>query len=187
MRWAAAWVAGCLIVVSTVGCASTQTKRRERLQTQLDALRYLQPPPEVWQQVRLLLAQRGYQLAGADAEAVEQKSGGLAALLSPARETYPARDESGLLQKLGVTGEKGVKRREGSVSLDTGWRNSGDRYHVDGIVEEDGFRVVFTRVVEDRTDHHHEASRDVELELELARRLDPGAAARIEDAAAVPR
>ncbi len=189
MRWTAAWIVTCLAVASSSACASMQLskERRDRLQRELDAYRYQQPPPEVWQQVRLLLAGRGYPLAGTDAEAVGQKSGGLAMLLSPAKETYPYRPDSGLAQKLGIAGEKPVPRDDGSVSLDTGWKNTGERFHVDGLVSDGGFRVVFTRVVQDITDHHDQATRDVAMELALARRLDPHAADRMEKAADAPR
>jgi hypothetical protein len=40
-----------------------------------------------------------------------------------------------------------------------------------------------TRVVEDPTEHREQRSRDLDMELTLARRLDPDAAARMADAA----
>jgi hypothetical protein len=138
----------------------------------------------VWDAVRRLLADRGCRLAGADADAVGQHDAPLAGFLSPARETHPYREETGLLQQLGA-GSAPARPAEGSVSLDTGWRRKeGDRYHVDGLVLPDGFRVIFTRVEFDPSNNKETLTRDVELELELARRLDPAAAERIERAAA---
>ena len=44
----------------------------------------------------------------------------------------------------------------------------------------DGFRVVFMRVEQDISNYKEIRSRDLEMELELARRVDPRVAARIE-------
>jgi hypothetical protein len=170
-----------------LACVPPSQLRAQRLGPELDALRYAQPPAEVWNAVRRLLADRGYPLAGADAEAVGQKTAPLAGLLSPARETHPYREETGLLQQLGAAGGPPAKPAEGSVSLDTDWsRKRGDRYRADGLVLPDGFRVVFTRVEFDPSNYKETRTRDLELELELARRLDPPAAERIERAAATP-
>lgn len=171
-------VAACLLVVAG-GCASWRAAqaRQERLRAGLDGLRYSVPPAAAWQEVRRLLADRGFPLAGEDAAAVGQKGLGIAGLLSPARETHPYEESVGLLPGLL---SKPATRSDGSVSLDTGWRNAGDRQHVDGLVEKDGFRVVFTRILQDPANPRNEAQRDLEMELELARRLDPAAAASIE-------
>ncbi len=158
--------------------------RRQRLEAELDALRYAQPPAEVWQTVRQLLADEGCPLAGADADAVGQKTGVLQGLLSPARETHPLREDGGLLRQLGMFGGPPPKAAEGSVSLDTDWRRKeGDRYHADGLVEPDGFRVILTRVELDPSNGRETRTRDLDLELALARRLQLDAAERIERSA----
>jgi hypothetical protein len=183
MRRTAASIATCLVVGSSFACASARASkaRAQRLESELDALRYAQPPAEVWQNARQLLADRGCPLAGADAHAVGQKTGSLAGFLSSARETHPYREETGLLQRAGAVGSAPAKPAEGSVSLDTDWRRKeGDRYRVDGLVLPDGFRVIFTRVQFDISNYKEIRARDVEMELELARRLDPQAAERIE-------
>lgn len=175
------WLAAALLAAAA--CASLQggRARAQRLQERLDAFRYDKPLPEVWLEARRLLADRGYPLAGEDAKAVGQKEMAVTErLLSPAKETYPYGEDVGLLQQLGVVGRGHDKGSQAGLSLDTGWRRTRDRYHVDGLQEEGGCRVVFTHVVEDLTDHRGQASRDLELELALAQRIDPAAAARIE-------
>ncbi len=183
MRSTAAWILACAAAASSACASARAAKAREqRLATELDALRYDRPPAEVWQGVRRLLADRGYPLAGADADAVGQETGVLAGLLSPAKETHPVREEAGLLQQLGMLGGPApVRPAEGSVSLDTDWsRKKGDRYHVDGLAASDGFRVIFTRVQLDPSNAREARTRDLELELALAQRIDPPAADRIE-------
>jgi hypothetical protein len=173
------WVTACLLA-AVAGCAAP---RAERLQAQLDELRYARPLDEVWLGARRLLADQGYPLAGEDAKAVgqpEMASGDR--ILSPAKATHPYGEEVGLLQRLGVVGGKAGDSRIGR-SLDTGWRRTRDRYHLDGFEDGRGCRVVFTRVVEDPTEHREQRSRDLDMELTLARRLDPEAAARMADAA----
>lgn len=171
-------MAGLLLLLAAGSCASIRAAkvRQERLQAGLDVLRYSGPPAKVWQEVRRLLADKGYPLAGDDAAAAGQKGLGIGGLLSPARETHPYEEDLGLLPRVAAR----AVRADGSVSLDTGWRKSGDRYRADGLVEEGGFRVTFTRIVQDRANPRDQSSRDLELELELARRLDPEAAARLE-------
>ncbi len=155
--------------------------RQERLQAELNVVRYSQPREEVWQQVRQLLADRGCLLAGDDAKAVGQDSSGFKQFLSSARQTRPYQEDDDLLRLLGLMASSAPKFGEGSVSLDTGWRRKeGDRYHVDGLVMPDGFRVVFTRVEQDISNYREIRSRDLEMELALARRVDPQVAARIE-------
>ncbi len=183
MTRSAAWIAAALAVASSIGCASARAARarEQRLAAELDALRYEQPPGEVWQAVRQLLADRGCPLAGADADAVGQKTGVLQGLLSPAKETHPSRADAGLLQQLGVVGGAAAAPAEGSVALDTDWRRrEGDRYHVDGLAGPDGFRVIFTRIVLDPSNYKETRTRDLEMELALARRIAPQAAERIE-------
>ncbi len=183
MRRTAAWIAGCLLVVSA-GCASMQAgkERRQRTETALDALRYKQSKDEVWLAVRRLIADREFDLAGADAEAVGQKNSGFTMAMAGAKETYPFGSDRNILQRLGIVSSPKA-RTDGSVSLDTGWRATDDRLHVDGLVEQDGFRVIFTRVIRDREKFEEQWYRDLDMEMALAARLDPEAWQRVERAA----
>jgi hypothetical protein len=138
-------------------------QREEYLEARLDSLRYSKPLDEVWSEARRLLAAKSYPLAGKDAEAVGESHTILFSIFSPAKET--SADDQG--------------RR----FLETGWRKDRTRYRVEGSPDGPGSRVVFTLLKEDTTEHGHDArerKRGVELELELARRVDPEAAAGIE-------
>ena len=180
------WLAVGLLAAAAAGCASLQARRERtrRLQAQLDEFRYARPLDEVWLEARRLLADRGYPLAGEDAKSVGQPEMEFGdRVLSPAKETYPYGEETGLLQRLGVVGG-GRKGDPTGRSLDTGWRRTRDRYHVDGFQDSRGCRVVFTRVVEDPTEHRAQRERDFEMELDLARRVDADGAARVDAAVA---
>ncbi len=187
MNRAATWMAAGLVAV-TAGCASTRASRArsEYLKTQLDALRYAKPLEEVWPEVQRLLADKGYPLAGKDAKAVGQKEMGWARrLLSPAKETHHG-DPGALLQLLGVVA-RDRDAEELAQSLETGWRKHQDRYRADGFKEGSGCRVIFTAIDVDETEHRDGSRRrDLELELELARRVDREAADRIEAGLAAP-
>jgi hypothetical protein len=177
-RWVALLAVGGAFVGASSGCATAGKVRKERLQRDLDAFSFSRPLDEAWQEARRLLAERGYQLADKDAEAVGQRKMTFAdRFLSPARETGPA-TEGGLLQRLGVM--KGKPVSSAAQALDTGWDRYGERYHLEGWSQAGGSRVVFTRLKQDRTDRHSEEVRDLELELALVHRLDPTAASRIE-------
>lgn len=175
-----AWMAAGL-VVAAAGCASVQASRARarELEKQLDAFRYQKPLDEVWQEARLLLADQGYPLAAADAKAAGQTVMSWAERLgSPARATSVGVPQAGLLQALGVG--VGDKAASDVQWLDTGWSGNGERYHVEGMKDGGGCRVIFTHIKADRTDRRDERSRDLEMELNLARRVDPEAAARID-------
>jgi hypothetical protein len=153
------------------GCAAMRASRAhdEALRAALDANHLSKPLPEVWQEVRRLLHERRYGLAGKDLEALGIEGGAsgiLINLFSPARET------------------QSVPR--GGLTLETGWGPEGirKRYHVEGSAGPDGTQVIFVAVTEDQTEHGHdkERARDLELELLLVRQLDPEAAERIEQA-----
>lgn len=164
----AAWIAAGLLATS-FGCASWQANRARNkyLAQQLDAISYAKPMGEVWAEARRLLADKGYPLAGEDAKAVGQQQGWfLARLVSPSRETR-------------VDGK-------GNWMLDSGWLKA-VRYHLEGVNAGAGCRVVFTSIEQDQVDHRNESGhRDLQMELELARRVDPEAAARIEAGMAQP-
>jgi hypothetical protein len=168
--------AGIALAIASSGCASARAVRKERLQRELDSFVYPRPLDQVWDEARRLLAERDYPLAAKDAEAVGQRPMSWAErLVSPARETGAA-PEGGLLQRAGA-----VKGRSGATqALDTGWNQYGERYHLEGWAEAGGSRIAFTLVKQDRTDRRSEQNRNPELELDLLRRLDQPAAARIE-------
>ncbi len=185
-RSAARWLA-CLVVLASAGCASIQKgkARSDRLETELNGYRYKQPREQVWHEVKQLLSDRDYPLGEADARAVGQRQGGLGAALGvgPEKSTYRYGERTGLAAKLFGTSSAGAE--DGSVSLDTGWKKK-ERYHVDGLVVEDGFRVVFARIQvsfgADFSGYEETTTRDIELELALVQRVDPEAADRIEKA-----
>lgn len=161
-----AWLAAAALL-ATSSCASMQAARarREALTAQLDALRYPRPLDEVWAEARRLLAEKGYPLAGKDAEAVGQTPGFLASIFSPAKETRP--DPAG------------------GQFLESGWGPGQLRYRLAATGDGTGCRVLFAALQEDPTEHGRDAGqarRDAEMELELARRLEPESAARIEAA-----
>jgi hypothetical protein len=162
MSHPATWIVAGL-VVATTACSSTEANRARTgyLRPQLDALRYEKPIDEVWREVQRLLSERRYPLSGKDAQAVGQPDRLLWRILSPAKETQ---DDG-----------------RGGRFLETGWSKS-VRYRVDGTADDAGCRVVFTAIAEDLTEHGRDASRhrDLDMELELARRLAPEAAAHIE-------
>lgn len=162
-----AWIAAAALALALTGCASVaaQRARTRYLEGELDRLRYPQPAEEIWGDVRRLLMQKGFPLA--DEEDPREGIQGLVVnLFTPARPTE--------IDKAG--------RRK----LDTGWRKDQVRVHAEAAPAEGGTQVRLTRLVEDQTEHAHGApARDVELELELARLLAPGEAARIE--AGIPK
>ena len=164
------------LTIASAGCASARAVRKERLQRELDSFAYPRSLDQVWDEARRLLAERDYPLAGKDAEAVGQRPMSWAErIVSPARETGAAQ-EGGLLQRT-----RGAKGRSGATqALDTGWNQYGERYRLEGWGEAGGSRIAFTFLKQDRTDRRSEETRDPELELELLRRLDPRAAARVE-------
>ncbi len=156
-------LAAALLV--TASCASMQAERarREALAPRLDALRYSQPLEVVWAEARRLLAEKGYPLVGADAQAVGEKPSPLEFLLSRAKDTRPDPD--------------------GGQFLETGWGPGPCRYRLQGSTEDARTRVVFWAIPEDPVERGRDGyppTRGLDLELELARRLDPTAAAAIE-------
>jgi hypothetical protein len=160
-------VAATLLATSSCASMRAERARREALTPRLDALRYARPLGEVWTQARHLLAEKGYPLAGADAEAVGREANPLEVVLSRAKDTRP--DPAG------------------GQFLETGWGPGPSRYRLQGSTEGSSTRVVFWAIPEDPMEHGRDGyppTRGLDMELELARRLDPAAAAAIE--AAVP-
>jgi hypothetical protein len=161
----AAWTTAAFVVASA-GCASIKAKRarEEYLESRLDSVRYQQPLDEVWPEVQKVLAANSYPLVGKDAEAVGEEHIVLYSLFSPAKETEP--DGNG-----------------GRV-LETGWRKKDStRIRAQATPDGSGTHVVLTLLKEDTTEHGHDARERkpaVDLELQLAKKLDPAAAADIE-------
>jgi hypothetical protein len=175
MNRPSAHLATCLILLAS-GCVTAQAKRTDALRQSLDAFTYDKPLDEVWQDVRLLLAQEGYGLAGKDASAVGQDAPFLGGLMSPAHETTNTPYNQGLLQK---------HTRDPDVQwLDTGWDRNRERYHVEGRRVGDGCKITFFKIIADLSpDGFGTSARDVEMELNLARRVAPTKADEIEASA----
>lgn len=182
-RLAAALSASVLLATSA-GCAfQAGQARAQRLQSALDAHRYAQPLEEVWQEVRLMLAESGFPLASEDAAAIGRSEMNLAErLFSPARTTYRLSDDVALEQM----GARGKSSGVSGLGLETGWGKGSPRHrrHVEAISDGEKVRVMITSIVEDPTDHRESSARDLEMELAFARRLDPASAERITAAAA---
>lgn len=184
MRRFPLFLAGALLVAAS-GCASMRAarERTQYLTTELDGLRYSKPMPEVWLQVRRLLADRGYPLAGADAELVNQDVGFLQSIFSPSKETRigPLGGRSAMFPDL-TASKTTPADGPGKWYLETGWNDRATRYRADGSTDGKTCRVTFTAIAADTTEKGHdgERHRDLDMELDLALRLDPEAAARIE-------
>lgn len=179
-----------VLLVASAGCASLHARRArtERLQSELDALRYRKPIEEVWQEARRTLADRGFPLADEDAAAAGKGELGFAGrLFSPARATRPLKKDAALLQRMGAAGDPNSE--VSGLALDTGWRDGSPRQrrHLEAYTDGDEVRVAVFRIVEEAPEQREATDRDLELELELARRLDPAAAERIDAAVASAR
>jgi hypothetical protein len=168
-RTAAALRLAAAATLLASSCASIEAERtrREALIPRLDALRYSKPLDEVWAEGRRLLSDRGYPLTGKDAEAVGKKANPLEIVFSRAKDTRPDPD--------------------GGQFLETGWGPGTLRYRFRAWTEGSSTRVAFWAIPEDPVERGRDGyppSRGVEIELELARRLDPAAAEAIEAAMA---
>lgn len=162
-------LAAAAALLAAASCASVEAERarHEALTPRLDALRYSKPLDEVWAEGRRLLAEKGYPLVGKDAEAVGKKANPLEIILSRAKDTRPDPD--------------------GGQFLETGWGPGTLRYRFRAWTVNSTTRVAFWAIAEDPVERGRDGyppSRGVDMELELARRLDPDAAAAIEAAVA---
>jgi hypothetical protein len=157
----AAWIAAGLLL-ATGGCASWRADRAatEGRAARLDAVSYARPIEEVWAEARRLLAERGYPLAGEDAKAAGQGESLVARFTGPGKQTRVDRD--------------------GTWRLETNWAK-GLRYRLEGVKAASGHRVSFFLVEQDRASYKDGPERrDLDMELELVRRVDPPVAERIE-------
>lgn len=161
MKWSFTFL-GVAALAAATGCAALGTpSREERLRAELDATVIERPLDEVWTAVRRLLGERGLALAGSDREAEGQSDVSTLAYLSRAVETR--------------------ETQAGGRRLETGWDGRRVRYVVEAIPAGAGWRLRCTAIHEHLTEHGHDgwAERATEMELELLRRLDPEAAARV--------
>jgi hypothetical protein len=153
------------VALAGAGCASLSEHRNrgKLLRAEMVAFRYQQPQELVWSQVQLLLAERGLTLAGPDAKAAGQKPGGLPQVTSAAKATHST--------------------PSGGLLLETAWNEQGFRWRAEAEPDAGGLRVVLTRIELNRIEFGMDGVtlRDHDLELDLLRRVDPEAAARIED------
>lgn len=154
------WMTALVLTVLCAGCASlaAQRARTSYLDAQMKALRYAQPVEQVWAELAAMLKERGFPLADAKSTA---GLGIVTSLFSPARATAVS--------------------SSGVWTLDTGWARDATRVHAEATSRDGGTQVVLTRIVRDKIDYGSgEPHRDLDLELELARRAAPDQAARIE-------
>jgi hypothetical protein len=156
-------------LLSASGCAGLAGNAGQRpLEAALDAIPIDRPLDLIWPEVRHLLAERHFPLAGRDAEAEGQSSLGLLQIFSRAKETAPA--------------------LAGGQRLETGWGGSRTRYLAEALPAGAGWLVRLTLVTEDFTEHGHDGAkqRDGAAELELVRRVAPEQAAAILERAQGP-
>jgi hypothetical protein len=176
-RLSACIALGTLLLAS--GCATAQSKRRDTLLQEFQTFTYDKPLDEVWQEARLLLAERDYMLVGEDAKAVGQtKYSAIEQALSPAHETSTDDYDAATFQIL-----SGTKHKDRQW-LDTGWDYYRQRYHLEGRRLPEGCQVLFFKLKQDLASGGFTTrERDVEMELDLARRVAPARAQELESKA----
>jgi hypothetical protein len=170
------------------GCAAGKAAavRNEYLKSQLDPFVYAKPLPDVWPDVLGLLHEKDYPLVGSDAVAVGQSENWASNFLSPGFET-----RSGSAQNAAGTGflpslfsRSSSKGEDTWRYLKTGMGRDSRLFRADGVAEGEGCRVTFTayngRPGEIGVFSEDTARRDFQMELDLVRRVEPAAAARIE-------
>jgi hypothetical protein len=152
-----------LLALCSLACSSltAQARRESRLREQLDEHRFQQPLSAVWPAALRLMHDRHLHLAGRDRTVVGAPS-------------------DGWLSKLTKGGFETRSNGKGGVVLETREDTSALRYRAEGIDAGAGTcRVIFTAVRRTGRTPSEEKSRDLDMELELVRRLEPEAAARI--------
>ena len=159
-RWSAVLVAALVAACSM----ATQARRDTRLRAELDTHQIHKPLREVWPAALRLLADRGYQLVGRDRLVVGEP---------PAFR----------LKHLTAGGFE-TGRTDHGLAMESMADASATRYHVEGQdIGGTACRVTFVAVRRTGDSPSEERSRDLDLELELIRRLEPDAASRIASAA----
>jgi hypothetical protein len=147
------------------GCAtwSTSSTRDQVMRAEVGGHRYTQPIDQVWPAVRQLLADKGLTLSGKDADLVGQDPGFLQRITTVARETEST--------------------PSGGLRLETDWTYGRVRFRAEAQPDAGGCRVILTRIFEHENEYGHDgrSMRDLDLELLLLQRIDPAAAARVDD------
>jgi hypothetical protein len=153
------------LLLALSSCSLVSGARREgRLREALEARPLPRPCAAVWPDALRVVAERGYELVGADRDAL-----GLPAL-------HPWR----------AALSKGFETRAlgaGGRVLESGADADGHRYRVEGREAGGGCEVRFLVVTMRDGPGSEETGRDAGAELELLRRVDPEAAAAVEAAA----
>jgi hypothetical protein len=155
--------------VMLVACSiATQARRDAQLRHELDDARINQALTTVWPVALHLLAEHGFQLVGRDRLAVGAPSA------SPFKRFTGGGFETG--------------RTDHGLVLETTSDASSVRYRAEGVdLGDETCRVTFIAIKRTGTSPSEERSRDLDLELELLRRLDPEQAKRIVQAASAVR
>jgi hypothetical protein len=156
-------LAGALVLLAA--CSMTAQARRDaRLRAELDATSIHQPLPAVWPAVLRLLADHGHQLVGHDRRVVGAPS-------------------VGAFKRVTAGGFE-TGRLDHGLALETMSNASAVRYRAEGKdLDGKSCRVTFTAIRRTGNSPSEERSRDLELEVELLRRLEPDQAQRIVQAA----
>jgi hypothetical protein len=157
----AIWAATALFLSLACSSVTAQVRRDARLREALDAHRFQQPLSVVWPAALRLLADHHYQLVGHDRAAV-------------------GAPEESRWRVLTARGFATRKVSDHGLVLETRENESRTRCRVEAIETSPGAcRVTFTAVRRTGEVPSEEKSRDLDLELELVRRLEPDSAARV--------
>lgn len=161
-------LATALAMVLSACAMATQTRRNAHLRHELDEVRIDRPLEKTWPVVLQLLADHGYQLVGQDRVVVGAPSASVFQLITGGGfET--GKTDHGLVVETMPDAWNVRHRAEGS--------------DLDGKT----CQVRFTAIKFADASPTEERSRDLDLELELVKRLDPEQAKRIELAAGAAR
>ena len=157
-------VCAALALLMIAACATASQKRDARLRRELDAYEFEKPIAEVWPAALELVHERGFALVGRDREAIGQ-------------------EEQGVIGKLFARGYD-TRVAGGQWVAETDANPQQVRYRIAGTgLGAATCRIQFFAVQGNDYGGPEPESRDVQLELALVRKLDPGAAAALEQAA----
>ena len=161
VRWAAASA-----LAFSLGCSlNAQLRRDTRLREGLDQHRFRQSLALVWPAAMRLVTEHHFQLVGRDRVAVGEA-------------------EQSAWKRLTGGGFQTRRFGDHGFVLETRENAPRVRYRIEGVDTGNGTcRVTFTAVRRTSEAPSEEKSRDLDMEVELVRRLDPGEAARIIQAA----